>query len=99
MGVLGKLVKQGRHFQQLIEADSLALQSDVVKSFDKDGDVHFGLICGPDSDGKNMHAKQETWAPFLVGANPVKKGMTTHSCVLSWQILRKDRAWSSKGRT
>ena len=60
MGVLGELVKQGRHFQQLIEADSLALQSDIVKSFDKDGDVPFGLIFCPDSDGKKVHAMQET---------------------------------------
>ena len=54
MGVqgLGELVKQGRHFQQLIEADSLALQSDVVNLVDKDGDVPFGLIFCPDSDGK-----------------------------------------------
>ena len=38
------------------------------------------------SDGKNPPAMQNTWVRFLCWADPLEKGMTTHSSILAWKI-------------
>ena len=38
------------------------------------------------SDGKNPPAMQNTWVWFLCWADPLEKGMTTHSSILAWNI-------------
>ena len=36
---------------------------------------------------KNLSAMQETRVLYLGQADPLKKGMATHSSILSWRIL------------
>ena len=35
---------------------------------------------------KNPPAMQETWVQFLGWEDPLQKGMSTHSSILSWRI-------------
>ena len=35
---------------------------------------------------KNLPAMQETWVQRLGLEAPLKKGMSTHSCILAWRI-------------
>ena len=35
---------------------------------------------------KNLPAMQETWVLSLGWANPLEKGMATHSSILAWRI-------------
>ena len=35
---------------------------------------------------KNTPAVQETWVPPLGQEDPLEKEMTTHSCILAWEI-------------
>ena len=35
---------------------------------------------------KNLPAIQDTWVQSLVWGDPLKKGMATHSSVLTWEI-------------
>jgi len=36
---------------------------------------------------KNPPAMQETWVQSLGWADPMEKGMATHSSILAWRIL------------
>ena len=36
---------------------------------------------------KNPPAMQETWIPSLGQEEPLKKGIVTHSSILTWRIL------------
>ena len=38
------------------------------------------------STAKNLPAVQETWVQRLGQEAPLKKGMSTHSCILAWRI-------------
>ena len=35
---------------------------------------------------KNLPIMQETWIPSLGQADPLEKGMATHSSILTWRI-------------
>ena len=35
---------------------------------------------------KNLPVMQETWVRYLAQEDPLEKGMTTHSSILSWRI-------------
>ena len=35
---------------------------------------------------KSLPAMQETWVSSHGQEDPLKKGMTTHSCILAWRI-------------
>ena len=35
---------------------------------------------------KNLPVMQETWIQYLAQEDPLEKGMTTHSSILSWRI-------------
>ena len=39
---------------------------------------------------KSLPAMQETWARVLGQEHPLKKGMATHSSILSWRIPRTE---------
>ena len=39
---------------------------------------------------KNPPAMQETWIPSLGQEEPLKKGIVTHSSILTWRILRTE---------
>ena len=52
-----------------------------------------------------MQEVQDTWVQFLGGADPLEKGMTTHSSILAWRIhdgdIQDRGAWQAavhKGR-
>ena len=44
---------------------------------------------------KNPPARQETWVSSLGWEDPLKKGMTTHSGILSWRIPIDRGAWQA----
>ena len=39
---------------------------------------------------KNLPVMQETWVPSLGQADPLEKGMATHSSILAWRIPRTE---------
>ena len=39
---------------------------------------------------KNLPIMQETWIPSLGQADPLEKGMATHSSILAWRIPRTE---------
>ena len=39
---------------------------------------------------KNLPAMQETHVQSLGQKNPLEKGMATHSCILDWEIPRRE---------
>ena len=51
------------------------------------------ILAGRGSNGEDLPAMRETWAPSLGWENPLEKGMTTHSSILSWRISMDRAAW------
>ena len=47
---------------------------------------------------KNLPAIQETWVQFLGQADPLEKGVTTHSSILAWRIPMDIGAWWATAR-
>ena len=44
-------------------------------------------VCGAMAQSvKNLPAMQETWVQSLHQDDPLKKGMATHSSILTWEI-------------
>ena len=42
---------------------------------------------------KNLPAMQETWVQSSGRADPLEKGMATHSSILAWRISMDRGAW------
>ena len=46
---------------------------------------------------KNPPAMQETWVQPLGREDPLEKGMATHSCILIWRILWREKKPMDRG--
>ena len=62
--------------------------------------IQFCLLLGSlsGSEVKDLPAKQKMWVRSLGQEDPLEKEMTTHSSILTWEILWIEEPWATVHR-